>query len=263
MSSAQPSGGQPPPSPGARRLTGPSWLDLRLVAGVLLVLVSVVIGARVVASADQSVSVWAASQDLSAGVTLRAEDVQQVPVRLFDNASAYLRSTADVTGLVLDRPVSAGELMPASALREVSDRVSIALPVAADGVPLSLRRGQLVDVYASTSTQGGREAVTELVLAAAPVQTLDGAEGGALTTSTGRRQVVVSVPSAQAGQVLAAIAGKDLSLAILDDLTVPEGRPTVGPTQSPGPTTEPSADPEPTGTADPTDTADPAAPTTG
>ncbi len=95
------------------------------------------------------------------------------------------------------------------------------------------------------------------------MQTLDGAEGGALTTSTGRRQVVVSVPSAQAGQVLAAIAGKDLSLAILDDLTVAEGRPTVGPSQSLAPTAEPTGSPDPTRSPDPTATAGPAAPTTG
>lgn len=256
--------GRMPSSPAARRLAGPSWLDLRLVAGVLLVLVSVVVGARVVSSADQSVQVWAAARDLAPGVTLQEEDVRQVPVRLFDNSSAYLRSTAEVTGQVLDRPVSAGELVPAAALREVSGRVSIALPVAAEGLPIILRRGQLVDVYASTGGQGGEGAVTELVLAAAPVQTLDGGEGGALTSSTGIRQVVVSIPSDQAGQVLAAIAGKDLSLAVLDDLSAPEGRPvpqptTAAPTTGAATTTEPTTT-EPPGNA-PATTAP--APTTG
>src|SRR5687768_14738118 len=36
-----------PPSPTARRLALPRWLDTRLVLGVLLVLVSVLVGARV------------------------------------------------------------------------------------------------------------------------------------------------------------------------------------------------------------------------
>lgn len=211
-------------SPRPRRLPGPSWLDLRLIAGVLLVLISVLVGARIVSAADQSVSVWAAATDLSAGTTLRAEDVQVLPVRLFDASTAYLRSTADLTGRILDRPVRAGELLPASALQEQSDRVSVALPVSATAVPLDLHRGQLVDVYATGESGGGGPAETRLVLAAAPVQAVDGAGQGALSASSGTRQVVVSIASDEAGELLAAIAGRELAIAILDDLTEPADR---------------------------------------
>lgn len=225
-------------SPRPRRLRGPSWLDLRLIGGVLLVLVSVLVGARVVAAADQSVSVWAAARNLSAGTTLRAEDVRAVPVRLFDSGAAYLRSGSALSGQVLDRPVRAGELLPASALQDRSGRVSVALPVPTTAVPLDLRRGQLVDVYATGEGTGGGSVQTSLVLAAAPVQAVDGGSQGALSASSGMRQVVVSVPSDEAGDLLAAIAGRELAVAILEDLSEPEGR--VVPTRPP-------AQPSPTG----------------
>jgi len=225
-------------SPRPRRLKGPSWLDLRLIGGVLLVLVSVLVGARVVSAADQSVSVWAAARDLSSGTTLRAEDIQAVPVRLFEAGAAYLQSSADLSGQILDRPVRAGELLPASSLREPSDRVSVALPVPSTAVPLDLRRGQLVDVYATGESAGGGPGQTLLVLAAAPVQAVDGGNQGALSASSGMRQVVVSVPSDEAGQLLAAIAGRELALAILEDVSEPAGRavPTLPPAE-PAPST--------------------------
>ncbi len=228
-------GGTVPASAPPRRVRGPSWLDLRLVTGVLLVLGSVLVGARVVSAADQSVTVWAATRDLSVGTTLRAEDVELVPVRLFDSAPAYLSGTTELAGKVVDRPVRAGELLPASALVETSDRVSVALPVSSTAVPLELRRGQLVDVYATGQERQGGPAVTRLVLAAAPVQAVDGQSQGVLSSSGSQRQIVVSVPSAEAGSLLAAIAGRELALAILDDLTEPGGRtlPT-GPLGTPG-----------------------------
>lgn len=225
-------------SPRPRRLRGPSWLDLRLIGGVALVLISVLVGARVISAADQSVSVWAAATDLSAGTTLRAEDVQSMPVRLFDSSTAYLQSSADLTGQVLDRPVHAGELLPASALRQQVDRVSVALPVPSSAVPLDLHRGQLVDVYATGDGRDGSPAQTTLVLAGAPVQAVDGGSRGALSASSGMRQVVVSVPSEQAGALFAAIAGQDLAVAILEDLTGPAGRDGTAPPLGPSaPTT--------------------------
>src|SRR3954452_22866223 len=50
-----------PAGPTPRRVRPPRWLDLRLVLGVLLVLGSVLLGARVVTAADATVPVWAAA----------------------------------------------------------------------------------------------------------------------------------------------------------------------------------------------------------
>src|SRR3712207_4756406 len=53
------------PGPTPRRVRPPRWLDLRLVLGVLLVLGSVLVGARVVTAADATVPVWSARSDLA------------------------------------------------------------------------------------------------------------------------------------------------------------------------------------------------------
>ncbi len=102
-----------PASPSAGRLATPSWLDARLVLGVLLVLVSVVVGARVLAAADQTQLVWAAARDLAPGTALEPGDLEAREVRLFATGQQYLAAPDQFfVGYVLDRPVLAGELLP-------------------------------------------------------------------------------------------------------------------------------------------------------
>ncbi|MDX6207895.1 MAG: hypothetical protein QOE24_286, partial [Frankiales bacterium] len=60
-----------PLSPVASRLALPRWFDARMVIGILLVLGSVVVGAKVFSSAGATTSVWAASRDLPAGARLQ------------------------------------------------------------------------------------------------------------------------------------------------------------------------------------------------
>ena len=66
--------------------------------GVLLVLVSVLLGARVVGAADSTVPVWAASGDLAAGTVLAAGDLVAVDVRLDDAAGRYLATSTRARG---------------------------------------------------------------------------------------------------------------------------------------------------------------------
>jgi hypothetical protein len=107
-----------PASPRATRLASPSWLDTRLVLGVLLVLVSVVVGARVLSAADRSTLVWAAGSDLAAGSTVDADRLQQVRVRFFDGLEdRYVPVEQDPSGLVLAQAMGSGDLLPRTALR--------------------------------------------------------------------------------------------------------------------------------------------------
>src|SRR3954470_22107537 len=104
------------PGPTPRRVRPPQWLDLRLVLGLLLVLGSVLLGARVVSAADATVPVWAAAGDLAAGTVLTADDLVSRDVRLDDTGESYLSSSTRPEGRTLSRAVSAGELVPRSAL---------------------------------------------------------------------------------------------------------------------------------------------------
>ena len=129
--------------------------------GVLLVLGSVLLGARVVGAADATVPVWAATGDLAAGTELTAADLRPVDVRLGDAADAYLSTGTRPEGRTLARAVQAGELLPRSALDEVGELVQLALPVQSGYVPPGLERGQLVDVYAVADPAAGATGVAD------------------------------------------------------------------------------------------------------
>jgi hypothetical protein len=202
------------PGPAARRVRPPQWLDLRLVLGLLLVLGSVLLGARVVTAADATVPVWSASGHLAAGTVLTADDLVSVDVRLDDVAASYLAAGTRPEGRTLSRAVAAGELLPRSALAEPARLVQLALPVQAGYVPPSLRRGQLVDVYAvadpAAGTTGVADGSVRLVVSSAPVQAISGRSEGVLSTPTTTMQVVVSVAADEAPDVLESIGGRPL-----------------------------------------------------
>ena len=207
-----------PPGPSPRRVRAPRWLDLRLVLGVLLVLGSVLLGARVVGAADATVPVWAVAGDLAAGSELTTADLVAVDVRLDDAADAYVSTGTDPAGLTLGRAVRAGELLPLSALKEPANVVHLALPVQSGYVPPDLRRGELVDVYAVAHPTAGAPvsggAGVGLVVSRAPVQAISGRSEGVLSASTTTVQVVVAVTAEDAPDVLAATGGQPLVVVV-------------------------------------------------
>ena len=209
--------------PAPRRVRPPRWLDLRLLLGVLLVLGSVLLGARVIGAADVTVPVWAAAGDLSAGSRLTADDLVAVDVRLDKAAQAYLDTGSRPEGSTLNRAVHAGELVPRSALAGTAPLVDLALPVQAGYVPPSLVRGQVVDVYAVADSASSRTAptgsVTPVVLKA-PVQAVSGRSAGVLSSATTTLQVVVAVAPEDAAGVLEAIGGRPLVVVVHSSVDV-------------------------------------------
>jgi hypothetical protein len=219
--SVAPATGRSEATPGApvpRRVRVPGWLDLRLLLGVLLVLGSVLIGARVVTAADATVPVWSVAGDLAAGTVLDPSDLVAVSVRLEGSASAYLATSTHPAGRVLGRAVRAGELLPRSALEEATGLVQLALPVQSGYVPPSLARGQLVDVYAVAAPSVGATGQTggdvDLVVSGAPVQAVTGRGDGVLSTATTTVQVVIAVPAEDAAGVLGSIGGRGLVVVV-------------------------------------------------
>lgn len=194
-----------PASPKANRLAAPGWLDGRLVLGVLLVLVSVVVGARSLSAADRSQLVWAATGDLAAGSQLQAGDLRPVRVRLFeDNAGLYLPAAgAPPEGYVLRRPIGTGEFLPREAVllpEQDIDFRRVTVPVERGHFPLGLGHGELVDVWLTPERRPGAEAAppqegepaTDGVPAGASA---DAPEAQALALR-GAQQVLAQVPVA-------------------------------------------------------------------
>lgn len=200
-----------PGSPKAARLGSPRWLDGRLVLGVLLVLVSVLVGAKVLASAGRSQQAWQATHDLAPGTVLTAGDLELGRVRLFGGADYVLASDAEPVGQVLRRGVGSHELLPARALSPADLVASreISVPVAPGHLPADLAHGQQVDVYVTPADKGGQRGTAtragdplapRLVLSGIPVSSTS-APGG-LSSGGSDQPVVLSVGP---GQVLALV----------------------------------------------------------
>jgi hypothetical protein len=191
---------------------------------VLLVLGSVLLGARVLSAADATVPVWAATGDLAPGTQLTVNDLVAVDVRLDGTAGAYLSTGTRPEGRTLARAVRAGELLPRSALEEPEDLVQLALPVQSGYVPPSLARGQLVDVYAVAEPAAGSVGLADgsvtPVVRKAPVQAISGRSEGVLSTPTTAIQVVVAVAADEAADVLAAIGGRPLVVVVHDSVDI-------------------------------------------
>lgn len=137
------------PRPRAARLARPRWLDLRLVLGALLVLTSVVVGAKVVAQADDTYPVWALRHDVGARSVLTEDDLIVTAVQLEGSAAVYVAAGGPPpVGWVLTRPLAAGELLPRAALARPStpDTRRVAVPVT-PVVAADLSDGAVVDVY--------------------------------------------------------------------------------------------------------------------
>ena len=253
----------PVPGSAPRRVRPPRWLDLRLVLGVLLVLGSVLLGARVVAAADATVPVWSAAGDLAAGTVLTAGDLVAVDVRLDDVAGAYLATSTRPDGRTLARAVRSGELLPRTAMEEPAELVQLALPVQAGYVPPGLDRGQVVDVYAvadpAAGATGAGDVSVALVVAAAPVQAISGRTEGVLSTATTTVQVVVSVPADQAPAVLGAIGGRPLVVVVHGSVDGAGGA-ASGPTTAAPSVTPSTSAPAPSTSAPTPSTSAPAAP---
>jgi hypothetical protein len=198
---------------------------------VLLVLGSVLLGARLVAGADRTVPVWSAAGDLSAGTVLTADDLVPVQVRLGSASAGYLSTTTQPAGRVLSRPVHGGELLPRSALDGASAQVQLALPVQAGYVPPGLGRGSRVDVYALPAAGAAAASPpaapgVAVVVRDATVQAVSGRAQGVLSTPTTTVQVVVSVPGGQAPDVLAAVGGRSLAVVLHDGVDAGASGPT-------------------------------------
>jgi hypothetical protein len=183
-----------PASPPARRHPRPSWRDPRIVVGVVMVAASMLLGARLLAGADDTVTVWSAGRDLPAGTTVSAAGLQRSEVRFASEelAERYLSARALPAGTVLLRDVAAGELLPRAALgTRPPEETAQPIALSSDAVPADLRRGELVDVWVTPPPDSGegRRAVRVL----GQVRVVAAPESSSALGPSSTRQVVVGV----------------------------------------------------------------------
>jgi hypothetical protein len=201
--------GPGPNAPSAARAQTPGWRDPRLLVGVVIVATCVLLGARVLAGADETVAVWSVRGDVPAGAVFARGDLQAVRVHLSGAAAdRYLPTTTEPEpGSTVSHDLAAGELLPRSALVADSgaELVEVPISVQPDDLPASLRRGAIVDVWVTPTVAPtgedrprARLALDDVVVVAVP------RPGDSLAPTT-TQQVIVGVDESQADDLAEAL----------------------------------------------------------
>ncbi|MCX6397001.1 MAG: hypothetical protein NTV23_10985 [Propionibacteriales bacterium] len=204
--------GEPVPVPtAATRLRVAGWRDPRLLAGVLVVALSVVAGSVLLARADDATVVWGVRRAVLPGTPLAATDLESRRVSMdADDLDRYLRAaTEDPVGRIVQREVGAGELVPAAALAAAGETPGVRVPLAVGelDLPPTVRVGSVVDVWVVSDADrapGARAA--ERAFAGVRVVALGG-EQDSLGPQTSRA-VVVDVPGTQQAAELGGLIGR-------------------------------------------------------
>jgi hypothetical protein len=180
----------------------PNWFDLRLVAGVLLVIGSMVAGAVTIAAADSSTRVWAVTRDLAPGTVLISDDVQPIKVRLpslelyFETDST--RQEDAVLGKTVATQIFAGQPLPRPAVVGTAPATTLTVPLSSDQAP-RISRGQRIELWLSS-----KSCQASVILPSVAVQEVQTGGGGAFGTSTAEN-VVIRVPASAAARVVTAL----------------------------------------------------------
>ncbi len=185
--------------PPAARTRTPGWRDPRLWVGLAIVAASVVAGARLLAAADDTVTVWAVAADMGQGDLVTDEDLVATRVRFADEGELdrYLGTDEVLDGdLQLTRGVGAGELLPRTALGPAADSGTVQVPLAveAEQVPPSVAAGSVVDVHVLPAAGARPPLDAGPGPALAAVTVVEAPDPAAGLGSSGRRQLVVAVP---------------------------------------------------------------------
>jgi hypothetical protein len=203
------------PTPVAARLGRARWLDPRLLGGLLLVLLSVVVGAKVLADAGERVQVWSVTHDLGADTRLTTDDLAVRSVRLDNAAARYVSAGQDLVGMVLTRQVGNGELLPVGAVARDGTGNQRRVVVQVDRIGAAgLDKGRVVDVYAVREAAAGEDpSPPVLVLSGVTVAEDVKASGGGFGGSGSKAGIALLVDGDDVSGLIDAMAHGDVYLA--------------------------------------------------
>ena len=208
-------GGATPVVPVAARAKRPSWRDPRLALGVAIVAGCGLLGARLLANADNTITVWSLSHDIVAGQPVTDADVTAAHVRFTSarEADRYLDAGQPLpSGAGALSDLRAGELLPRAAIGATGTSRLVELPITlpSSSVPATARVGSRLDVWV-TPPDAAR---AELLLDDVAVVSLPTGSASSLSPSS-TRQIIVGLDPGQASalpRVLAALSGGTVAL---------------------------------------------------
>ena len=122
----------------------------RLILGLSVLLIAVFSAGLISKEANRTVQVWAASSSLSPGSFISEKDIQKVSVLLPDSSKNYISVRAQIVGAIVLNKINVGELIPVAAVSASANSFNqrlVPISVAVTDIPLSLNRGDIIDIY--------------------------------------------------------------------------------------------------------------------
>ncbi|WP_345436750.1 SAF domain-containing protein [Microbacterium gilvum] len=207
-------------SPSPRRAPGEQapraprtfWTDARFFIGLALITVSVAGVWWVVAAARQTTPVLAASSTIVPGQAVTAADLAVVDVALGSAVDGYLAPHELEEGVVANRTIAEGELVPSAAVSSAeSSAVTTVVVRSAVDVPGAVEPGTPVELWSAPLLDGGvyddpRVLVADAVVGAvAREDTVMGASGASIELVVGRDDVAAVLAAVASGAALSAV----------------------------------------------------------
>ncbi|MFC0626625.1 SAF domain-containing protein [Kribbella deserti] len=207
------------PSTPSQRNTRARWKDGRLVLGVLLVAATALTGAKLLSSADDTTSVWAAKRAIPAGSRISPEDLTRARVRFTstDSAGQYVSADSRLDGLIAVRPIGVGEFVPkgATAAELDSERLEVPVSTQVGRLPADLAVGDEVDIWVApkSAPATGADPPARKVWDQVRVVQIDAAKG--VTGGMSRRQVLIGLEPADAAKLPTGLSAVALGEPVL------------------------------------------------
>lgn len=183
-------------------------LDLRIIIGIAIVVLTALGGFVLFSAADDTTSVYAAAKSLTPGHVLQKSDLVLTDVKLGKSSTAYLEASGLGQGAVITKSVGAGELVPVSAVgtaKQVATTnvvVQLEVPLSADAL-----EGSTGDVWASMAAGQGVFGPPSVIISGAQIAHITEATG--LAASNGGVRVEIVVPQSKVAALLESQANGD------------------------------------------------------
>ena len=195
----------PDSSAAAARLKRPSWKDPRLLAGILLVLVSVAGVVLLVSSADRTTEVFAARDGIAVGEKLTQDNVVRAKVSLGATENQYITAESGLPeDAVAVQRIGKDQLVPRASLGSVDelDRKPVALSIE-ETLPEQVTAGARVDVWVAQPDARNGFSEPKLLLSGAEI-----AEISAGSTTLGSSKKTVLMVLVEDGQMPALLGAQ-------------------------------------------------------
>jgi hypothetical protein len=189
----------------AARLKRPSWKDPRLLAGILLVLVSVAGVVLLVSSADRTTEVFAARDGIAVGEKLTQDNVVRAKVSLGATENQYITAESGLPeDAVAVQRIGKDQLVPRASLGSVDelDRKPVALSIE-ETLPEQVTAGARVDVWVAQPDARNGFSEPKLLLSGAEI-----AEISAGSTTLGSSKKIVLMVLVEDGQMPALLGAQ-------------------------------------------------------